>query len=98
KNADLAAVRFLPPEEYRAASEAFYLELINRTDFSVRPLNGHYSFFSTADDRLVKVTQGRVGFAEPAIILEYRDDGGKKLHYEQDLYFAKIDGAWVIIR
>ncbi|MDR0402306.1 MAG: hypothetical protein LBH35_01810 [Treponema sp.] len=98
KNADLAAARFLRPEECRAASETFYLELINKADFSVRPLNGHYSFLSTADDRLVRVMQGRVGFPEPAIIMEYRDDSGKKIRYEHDLYFAKIDGSWVIIR
>jgi hypothetical protein len=98
KNADLAAVRFLPVEECRAASEAFYTDMMNRADFGVRPLNGHYSFLSTADDRLVKVKQGRVGFPEAAIILEYRDAGGKKARYEQDLYFAKIDGSWVIIR
>jgi hypothetical protein len=98
KNADLAAVRFLPLEECRAASEAFFVDLMNRADFSVRPLNGHYSFLSTADDRLVKVMQGRVGFPEAAIILEYRDDNGKKARHEQDLYVAKIDGSWVIIR
>lgn len=98
KNTDLAAVRFLPVEECRAASEAFYLELINRTDFSVRPLNGHYSFLSVADDRLVKVMQGRVGFPEAAIILEYRDDNGRRARHEQDLYFAKINGTWIIIR
>jgi hypothetical protein len=98
KNADLAAVRFLPLEEYRAASDAFYAELMNRADFTVRPLNGHYSFLSTADDRLVKVMQGRVGFPEAAIILEYRDSNGKKARYEQNLYFAKTGGSWVIIR
>jgi hypothetical protein len=97
KYEDVAAARFFPVEEYRKENTVMYMELMEKPDFAVLPLNGHYSFHPVANGRLVKVMQGRTGFPEAALVLEYRD-GGKKARYEQDLYFAKIDGRWVILR
>lgn len=94
---DAAAARFISAEEYRAECRVFYSSLMEKPGFTVLPFYGGYTFHSTADDRFVKVMQGRVGFPEPAVVVEYRDDSGKVRH-EHDLYFAKIDGRWVIIR
>lgn len=97
KYRDAAAVRFIPAEEYRAESGVLYSSLMEKPGFTVLPLYGGYTFHSTADDRLVKVMQGRAGFPEPAVIVEYRE-GGVKVRREHDLYFAKINGRWAIIR
>ena len=97
KYEDIAAVRFLPAEEYRKENAALYTALMEKPEFTVPPVNGHYSFHPVANGSLVKVMQGRTGFPEAALVLEYRD-GGKKAQYEQNLYFAKIDGRWVILR
>ncbi|MDR1931046.1 MAG: hypothetical protein LBQ44_10530 [Treponema sp.] len=97
KYADIAAARFLKPEEYRAEMDGFYSGLFAREAFTVRPLYSRYNFQSAAAGRLVKVMQGSLGFPEPALIMSYRENR-RTLRYDLDLYFAKIGGRWVIVR
>ncbi|MDR2314353.1 MAG: hypothetical protein LBE02_07440 [Spirochaetaceae bacterium] len=97
KYADLAAARFTTTTAIRTETAALYGELMEKEAYTVRPFYGRYGYFSTADDRLVKVVQGRIGFPEPALVITYRE-GRRTLRYDLDLYFAKIDGRWVILR
>jgi hypothetical protein len=98
KNSDIASARFLQSAEYRKTMTDFYTDLMSKPGFSVKPLSRRIYAFSTAlDRRFVKVMQGREGFPEAAITLYYRENG-KLVSYEQNLYFAKISGSWIIIR
>ena len=96
KYADLAVARFTTAAAVRAEEEEKYRELMDKTGFTVY-FNGRNSFFSAADDRAVRLGQGRIGFPEPALIITWRE-GGKAMRWTMDLYFAKINGKWVIIR
>jgi len=96
KYADLAKARFASEADIRDEANTKYREMMNKTGFSVF-YNGRDSYFSAADDRAVKLGQGRIGFPEPALILTWRE-GGRTVRWVMDLYFAKIDGKWVIIR
>lgn len=95
---DLASARFLSAADFEAENSAFYASLVGNQGFAPRPPNGRYVFLSTMNGRLVKVTQGSVAFPLPALILEYRDDKGRRIRYDIDLYFAKINGVWLIVR
>ncbi|GHV85622.1 hypothetical protein AGMMS50230_12300 [Spirochaetia bacterium] len=97
KYTDLAMARFTSPTTLRNRADASYQELMNKEAYAVRPFTGRYSFFSIADGRAVRLVQGRIGFPEPALVINYRENG-KAARYDLDLYFAKIDGKWVIIR
>jgi len=96
KYAELAASRFTTSTAVRSEEVAKYRELMGKEGFAVS-FNGRNSFFSAADDRAVRLGQGRIGFPEPALVIIYRE-GGVSRRWEMDLYFAKIDGKWVIIR
>jgi len=94
---DLAVARFTTPEAIKAETDVQYRELMRREGYAVRPFSGRYGYFSTADDRVVRVVQGRIGFPEPILVVTWRQ-GGTTHRWDMDLYFAKIDGTWVIIR
>jgi hypothetical protein len=70
---------------------------MEKDSYGVMPFYGRYGYFSIADDRLVRVVQGRIGFAEPALVITYRE-GRRTRRHDVDLYFAKIDGKWMILR
>ncbi|MDR0447101.1 MAG: hypothetical protein LBH07_00360, partial [Treponema sp.] len=55
---------------------------------------GRFSFSSFADDRVVRLVQGPIRELRPALIINSRGNS----QWEMELYFAKIDGKWVIIR
>jgi hypothetical protein len=97
KYADLAAARFSTPAAVKGELESQYLTLMEKEAYAVRPFYGRYGFFSAADDRVIRVVQGRVGFPEAALSITYREDR-KAARYDLDLYLAKIDGKWLIIR
>jgi hypothetical protein len=97
KYADLSMARFVSTSSLKAEMDDIYREIMEKDRFAVQPLFGRYNFQSTANDFLVKAMQGRIGFPEPALVLTYRE-GGRTRRYEVDLYFAKIDNAWVILR
>jgi hypothetical protein len=97
KYADIAGARFVRLDAYKAEVNSFYTSLFEREAFTVRPLYSRYNFQSTAADRLVKVMQGSIGFPEPALVMTYRENR-RTLRYDLDLYFAKIDGRWIIVR
>jgi len=94
---DLAIARFTTPAAIKADADKQYLELMEKEAYAVRPFGGRYGFYSTADDRVVRVIQGRIGFPEPALVLTWRESK-RTLRWDLELYFAKIDGKWVIIR
>jgi hypothetical protein len=97
KYRDIAAARFIKPQELKAEMDDFYTQLFKREAFAVRPLYTRYSFQSTADGRLVKVMQGSISFPEPALVATYRENR-RTARYDLDLYFAKVDGKWIIVR
>jgi hypothetical protein len=97
KYTDLASARFTTVAALRTAADGTYSELMEKEAYAVRPLTGRYGYFSTADDKVVRLVQGRIGFPEPALVITYRD-GRRTVRYDLDLYLAKIDGKWVIIR
>jgi len=94
---DLAIARFTTPDTIKAGADKQYLELMEKEAYAVRPFSGRYGYYSTADDRVVRVIQGRIGFPEPALVLTWRE-AKKTSRWDMELYFAKIDGKWVIIR
>jgi hypothetical protein len=94
---DLAIARFTTPANIKAEADKQYLELMEKGAYAVRPFSGRYGYSSTADDRVVRVIQGRIGFPEPALVVTWRE-GRTTLRWDIELYFAKIDGKWVIIR
>ena len=96
KYADLAAARFTTAAAVKAEEDAKYRELMGKTGYAI-VFNGRNSFFSAADDKAVRLGQGRIGFPEPALIITWREARGTG-RWTMDLYFAKIDGVWVIIR
>ena len=96
KYADLAAARFTTFAVIKAEADAMYRELMEKEGYTVF-FSGRNSFFSAADDRAVLLGQGRIGFPEPALIITWRD-GRRTNRWTMDLYFARIDGNWVIIR
>lgn len=96
KYSDLATARFTTAAAIKAEIEAKYRELMAKSGYTVY-FNGRNSFFSAAEDRAVRLGQGRIGFPEPALIVTYRE-GRTTERWTMDLYFAKIDGKWVIIR
>jgi hypothetical protein len=96
KYIDLAVARFTTVAEIKAEAETKYRELMGKTGYSIY-FNGRNSFFSAADDKAVKLGQGRIGFPEPGLIVTYRE-GRTTERWAMDLYFAKINGKWVIIR
>jgi hypothetical protein len=97
KYADLALARFTAAGSLRNAFAAEYRALMDKEGYAVRPFSGRYSFFAVAEGRAVRLIQGRIGFPEPALVITCRE-GGRTVRYDLDLYFAKIDGVWVIIR
>jgi hypothetical protein len=97
KYADLAAARFTTPGAVKTETNLQYRELMEKDGYAIKAFSGRYSYFSTADDRVVRLVQGRIGFPEPALVVTWRD-GRAARRWELDLYFAKIDGKWVIIR
>jgi hypothetical protein len=97
KYTDLASARFTTAAALRTAADETYSDLMEKEAYAVRPLAGRYGYFSTADDKVVRLVQGRIGFPEPALVITYRD-GRRTVRYDLDLYLAKIDGKWVIIR
>ena len=97
KFTDLALARFTSASSLRTEASAAFRELMARDAYTVRPLSGRYSYAAVADGRAVRLTQGRVGFPEPALVVSFRE-GGRTLRHDVDLYFAKIDGKWLIIR
>jgi hypothetical protein len=97
KYTDLASARFVSAATLRTAADTTYSELMEKEAYTVRPFYGRYGYFSTADDKVVRLVQGRIGFPEPALVITYRE-GRRTVRYDLDLYFAKIDGKWVIIR
>jgi len=96
KYADLAAARFTVPLTIKTEAEKQYRELMNKTDYAVF-FNGRNIFLSAADDRAVRLGQGRIGFPQPALVITWKE-GKNTARWEMDLYFSKIDGRWVIIR
>ncbi|MDR2702114.1 MAG: hypothetical protein LBB72_06765 [Spirochaetaceae bacterium] len=94
---DLATARFTTPAAIKAEADKQYLELMEKEAYAIRPFSGRYGYFSTADDRVVRVIQGRIGFPEPALVITWRE-GRNTRRWDLELYFAKIDGKWVIIR
>jgi hypothetical protein len=94
---DLATARFTTPAAIKAEADKQYLELMEKEAYAVRPFSGRYGYYSTADDRVVRVIQGRIGFPEPAMVITWRE-GKRTLRWDLELYFARIDGKWVIIR
>lgn len=97
KYADLAAARFSSPSDIKGEMDAYFLELMEKEAYAVRPMSGRYSFSTTMDDKLVRVVMGRPATPEAALGITYRE-GRNSRRYDLDLYFAKIDGKWVIIR
>jgi hypothetical protein len=98
KYTDIAKARGAASEDLLGKRFTEYNILLYQNDFAVRPLSGHYSFHSMLADKVVKVTQGATGFPQPAIVITYKDAGGKAGAENINLYFAKINGKWVIIR
>ncbi|MDR1306681.1 MAG: hypothetical protein LBK74_03810 [Treponema sp.] len=100
KYADLAAARFITAAAVRAEMDAQFLEVMEKEAYAVRPFSyyGRYGYFSTADDRVVRLVQGRIGFPEPVLVITYRNEARRTARYDLDLYFVKIDGKWIIIR
>ena len=96
KYADLGTARFAAPLSIKAEANAKFRELMGKDGYTVL-FNGRNSYFSAADDRAVRLGQGRIGFPEPALIITWKD-GRTASRWDMDLYFAKIDGKWVIIR
>ena len=96
KYTDLGRARFTTAAAMRAATNRQYREMMDKPGYTVS-FSGRDSFFSVADDRAVLLAQGRIGFPEPAIIISWRE-GGRTVRWVMDLYFAKINGEWVIIR
>jgi len=97
KYADLAVARFTTPAAVKAEADEQYAELMGKEGYAVTPATRRYSYSSTADDRVVRVNQGRVGFPEPALVITWKE-GRATRRWDMELYFAKIDGNWVIIR
>jgi hypothetical protein len=100
KYADLAAARFTTAAAVRAEMNAQFREVMEKEAYAVRPFSyyGRYGYFSTADDRVVRLVQGRIGFPEPVLVITYRNEARRTARYDLDLYFVKIDGKWIIIR
>jgi hypothetical protein len=100
KYADLAAARFTTAVALRTEMDAQFQEIMEKEAYAVRPFAyyGRYGYFSTADDRIVRLVQGRIGFPEPVLVITYRNEARRTARYDLDLYFAKISGKWVIIR
>lgn len=96
KYTDLAIARFTTVDAIKEEEHKKYRELMGSPGYTVY-FNGRNSFFSAADDKAVRLGQGRIGFPEPALIINYRE-GGRAARWTMELYFAKIDGYWVIIR
>jgi hypothetical protein len=97
KYTDLASARFTTAAALQTAANEIYSGLMEKEAYTVRPFYGRYGYFSTADDKVVRLVQGRIGFPEPALVITYRE-GRRTVRYDLDLYLAKIDGQWVIIR
>lgn len=97
KYADLAVARFTTAAAIREEISGQYLELMGKENYTVRPHSWRFSYSSTADDRVVRVTQGRIGFPEAALVITWREKGTTR-RFDQELYFSKIDGKWMIIR
>jgi len=96
KYADLATARFTTAAVVKAESGAKFRELMEKEGYAVY-FNNRNSYFSAAEDKAVRLGQGRIGFPEPALIITWRDNK-KTSRWTMELYFAKIDGKWVIIR
>ena len=96
KYADLATARFSTAAAIKAEENSKYREFMSKTSYAVS-YNGRNSYFSAADDKAVRLGQGRIGFPEPALVITWRDTRGTE-RWTMDLYFAKIDGKCVIIR
>ena len=96
KYADLATARHSTHAAIKAEADAKFRELMEKADFAVF-FNNRSSYFSVAEDRVVRLGQGRIGFPEPALIITWKE-GRNTLRWTMDLFFAKIDGNWVIIR
>ena len=96
KYEDLATARFISQAVIKDETNAKFRDLMDKPGYSVL-FNGRNSYFSAAEDRAVRLGQGRIGFPEPALIIVYRE-GRNTVRWTMDLYFAKIDGKWVIIR
>ena len=96
KYEDLARAHFTTAAEIRAEENAKFQELMSKEGYTV-VFSGRNSFSSVADDRVVRLGQGRLAFHEPAIIINYRENRRSE-RFTMELYFAKIDGNWVIIR
>jgi len=97
KYADLAVARFTTPAAVKEEANEQYAELMGKDNYTVSPPTRRNSYSSTADDRVVRVTQGRIGFPEPALVITWKE-GRATRRWDMELYFAKIDGNWVIIR
>jgi len=97
KYADLAVARFTTAAAIREEISNQYLELMEKENYTVRPHSWRFSYSSTADDRVVRITQGRIGFPEAALVITWKEKGVTR-RFDQELYFSKIDGKWVIIR
>lgn len=97
KYADLAVARFTTIPNVREELNKQYLELFQKDGYTVRPHSWRFVYSSTMDDRVVRVTQGRIGFPEAALVITWKEKGGSG-RFDQELYFSKIDGRWVIIR
>jgi hypothetical protein len=97
KYADLAVARFTTAAAIREEISSQYLELFQKDSYTVRPPGSRFFYSSTADDRVVQVRQGRIGFQEAALVITWKEKGAAK-RFDQELYFSKIDGKWVIIR
>jgi hypothetical protein len=100
KYADLAAARFTTAAAVKTEMGEQFREIMEKEAYAVRPFAyyGRYGYFSTADDRVVRLVQGRIGFPEPVLVITYRNEARRTARYDLDLYFAKIDGRWIIIR
>jgi hypothetical protein len=96
KYADLAAARSASVSSIRNEARDQFTGLVEKPGYTVT-FNGRNSYFSAAEDRAVRLGQGRIGFPEPAIVITWKE-GGKTMRWTMELYFAKIDGKWVIIR
>ena len=96
KYEDLATARFTTAAEIRAEENTKFQELMGKEAYTVA-FSGRNSFNSVANDRVVRLGQGRIGFPEPALIISYRENRRTE-RWNMELYFAKIDGNWVIIR
>jgi hypothetical protein len=97
KYRDIALARYLPYETFRQQAEAEIRDLLGHANFEVRMTYSKFNFLLTADNLLIRVVQGRVGFPEPAIIMTYRENN-RTVQRSLDLYFAKIGGRWTIVR